>query len=116
RESGDPTDGSLNTLRVKGRFSMVRSRWFPVCGALLSVPCFFFPFPSPSAEEVAMADQPEELETPEVIVSATKTAIPVKEVTSAVEVITGEQMQQRKVRTVAEALGLAQGLAVSQRG
>ena len=63
-----------------------------------------------------MADQPDEIETPEVIVSATKTAIPVKEVTSAVEVITGEQMQQRKVRTVAEALRWAQGLAVFQSG
>jgi len=63
-----------------------------------------------------MADQPEVIETPEVVVSATKTPIPVKEVTSAVEVITGEQMQQRKVRTVAEALRWAQGLAVFQSG
>lgn len=60
--------------------------------------------------------EPEVLETPDVVISATKTAIPVKEVTSAVEVISGEQMQQRKLRTVAEALRWAQGLAVFQSG
>ena len=95
---------------------MAWSPSFPVCGMLLTVLCFLPPLQPASAEEVAMADQPDEIETPEVIVSATKTAIPVKEVTSAVEVITGEQMQQRKVRTVAEALRWAQGLAVFQSG
>ncbi len=68
-----------------------------------------------SAQEVAMADQPE-LETPDVVVSATKTPTPAKQVTSAVEVITGEQMQERKVKTVAEALRWAQGLSVNQSG
>ena len=68
-----------------------------------------------SAQEVAMADQPE-LETPDVVVSATKTPTPAKQVTSAVEVITGEEMQQRKVKTVAEALRWAQGLSVNQSG
>ena len=58
----------------------------------------------------------EEVQTKEVVVSATKTEIPVKQVTSAVEIITGEQLQQRKVKTVAEALRLAQGLAVFQSG
>jgi vitamin B12 transporter len=95
---------------------MSRSRSFSVGGVLLSVLGFVFSFQPASAEEVAMADQPDEIETPEVVVSATKTAIPVKEVTSAVEVITGEQMQQRKVRTVAEALRWATGLAVFQSG
>ena len=70
---------------------------------------------SASAQEVAMADQPE-LETPDVVVSATKTPIPAKQVTSAVEVITGEDMQQRKIRTVSEALRWAQGLSVNQSG
>jgi vitamin B12 transporter len=92
------------------------SRSCPVRGVLVSVLCFLLPLQPASAEEVAMADQPDVIETPEVVVSATKTPIPVKEVTSAVEVITGEQMQQRKVRTVAEALRLAQGLAVFQSG
>jgi len=95
---------------------MAWSRLFSVCGVLLSVLGFCLPLQPASAEEVAMADQPEVIETPEVVVSATKTPIPVKEVTSAVEVITGEQMQQRKVRTVAEALRWAQGLAVFQSG
>ena len=58
----------------------------------------------------------EEVQTKEVVVSATKTEIPVKQVTSAVEIITGEQLQQRRVKTVAEALRLAQGLAVFQSG
>ena len=49
-------------------------------------------------------------------ISATKTEIPVKQVTSAVEIITGEQMQQRKIKTVVDALRLAQGLAVFQSG
>ncbi len=56
------------------------------------------------------------LETREVIISATKTEIPVKQVTSAVEIITGEQMQQRKLQTVVEALRWAQGLSVTQSG
>ena len=51
-----------------------------------------------------------------VFISATKTEVPVKQVTSAVETITGEQMQQRKIKTVVEALRLAQGLAVFQSG
>ena len=68
-----------------------------------------------SAQEVAMADQPE-LEAPDVVVSATKTPTPAKQVTSAVEVITGEEMQQRKIRTVSEALRWAQGLSVNQSG
>ncbi|OLB59587.1 MAG: Vitamin B12 transporter BtuB [Nitrospirae bacterium 13_2_20CM_2_61_4] len=58
----------------------------------------------------------EEVQTKEVVVSATKTEIPVKQVTSAVEIIDGEQLQQRRVKTVAEALRLAQGLAVFQSG
>jgi vitamin B12 transporter len=62
------------------------------------------------------ADTEPVLETREVVVTATKTEIPVKQVTSAVEVITGDQMQQRKLRTVAEALRWAQGLSINQSG
>ena len=69
-----------------------------------------------AAEEVGAADQSEVIETPEVFISATKTETPVKHVTSAVEIISGEQMQQRKMKTVVEALRLAQGLAVFQSG
>lgn len=64
----------------------------------------------------ARAQSDDVVETREVVVSATKTEIPVKQVTSAVEVITGEQMQQRKLKTVIEALRLGQGLAVFQSG
>ncbi|MBS0154991.1 MAG: TonB-dependent receptor [Nitrospira sp.] len=72
--------------------------------------------PSSAAQDIAMADQQETVEAPDVVVSATKTPIPTKQVTSAVEVITGEEMQQRKVKTVAEALRWAQGLSVNQSG
>ena len=68
------------------------------------------------AEEAKSGDQTEVIETPEVFISATRTETPVKQVTSAVEIITGEQMQQRKIKTVVEALRLAQGLAVFQSG
>ncbi len=66
--------------------------------------------------EEAKTGESEVIETPEVFISATKTEIPIKQVTSAVEIITGEQMQQRKIKTVMEALRLAQGLAVFQSG
>ena len=72
--------------------------------------------PSHSAAKETPVDQPETIETPDVVVSATKTPVPISQVTSAVEIITGEQMEQRKVRTVAEALRWAQGLAVFQSG
>ena len=66
--------------------------------------------------EVGASDQPEVIETPEVFISATKTVTPVKHVTSAVEIITADQMQQRKIRSLVEALRWAQGLAVFQSG
>ncbi len=82
------------------------------------LPLFALSYPVHAAPdiEVASADQTDVIETREVVVSATKTPIPVTQVTSAVEVITEEQMQQRKVKTVAEALRWAQGLAVFQSG
>jgi vitamin B12 transporter len=80
-----------------------------ILGVVLSVGSVF-------AQEVALAEQEEIVETREVVVSATKTEIPVKQVTSAVEVITGEQMQQRHLKTVVEALRLSQGLSVFQSG
>ena len=69
-----------------------------------------------AAEGSKSSDEPEVIETPDVFISATKTETPVKQVTSAVEIITGEQMQQRRMKTVVEALRLAQGLAVFQSG
>lgn len=54
--------------------------------------------------------------TDEVVVSATKTPVPVKELTSAVEIITGEELKRRKIKTVVDALRLSQGLAVFSNG
>jgi vitamin B12 transporter len=67
---------------------------------------------------LARAEEPTEepIEVKDVIVSATKTPLPVSQVTSAVEVITGEEMQQKKLKTVVDALRLSPGLAVFQSG
>jgi vitamin B12 transporter len=56
------------------------------------------------------------IETREVVVSATKTEIPITQVTSAVEVIRGEELEQKKIKMVVDALRLAQGLSVFQSG
>ena len=66
-------------------------------------------------EEVAVEDAKLE-QTDEVVVSAIRARQPVSHVTSAVEVITGEQMQRRNIKTVAEALRLATGMAVFSNG
>ncbi len=93
-------------------FGFAVRRVFCTCVYLSWIAVLAYPA---SAQEVAMADQPE-LEVPDVVVSATKTPKPAKQVTSAVEVITGEEMQQRNIRTVVEALRWAQGLTVLQSG
>ena len=51
-----------------------------------------------------------------VIVSATKTPVPVSHITSSVEVMTEKDFQQRKIKTVLEGLQFGQGLAVFQNG
>ena len=66
------------------------------------------PAPSGQTEEV--------IQTEEVVVSATKTPVPVSQVTSAVEVITEQDMKKQNLRTVAQALRLAQGVAAFQSG
>jgi vitamin B12 transporter len=55
-------------------------------------------------------------QTDEVVVSAIRARQPVSRVTSAVEVITGEEMQRRNIKTVAEALRLATGMTVFSSG
>src|SRR5215831_10430677 len=83
--------------------------------------CLFLSFPV-IWSTVAYSAEPAETESvpviqaSELIVSATKTPLPVSHVTSAVEVISGEQMQERKLKTVAEAIRWAQGLSVNQSG
>lgn len=51
-----------------------------------------------------------------VVVTATKTPIPLSHVTSAVEVITEADLQKQKFRTVADALRYSPGLAVFSSG
>ena len=81
---------------------------------------------SPAWMAAASADEPaapdpvaqneEVIQTEEVVVSATKTPVPVSQVTSAVEVITAQDMKKQNIRTVADALRLAQGVAAFQSG
>ncbi len=66
------------------------------------------------AEEPAEAEPV--IETREVIVSATKMPLPISQVTSAMEVITEEDLKRRQIRTVVDALRLSQGLTVFSNG
>jgi vitamin B12 transporter len=56
------------------------------------------------------------IQTEEIVTSPTKTPVPVSHLTSAVEVITGEEMQRQKFKTVIDALRLSQGVAVFSNG
>ena len=51
-----------------------------------------------------------------VVVTATKTPVPLTQTTSAVEVITEEDMQRRHSRTLVDAISLSQGLATFSSG
>jgi len=74
------------------------------------IPWCVFVFAQEPAEPVPV------IETREVIVSATKTPLPVSQVTSAVEVISGEELERKKIKTVIEGLRLAQGVFASSSG
>jgi len=95
---------------------MQSARWYRF--VLFSV-CAFLSFPVTWSVE-AFGEEPADtepvLETREVVVTATKTPVPVTHLTSAVEVITGEDLQRRRVKTVADGLRLAQGLTVFSSG
>jgi vitamin B12 transporter len=65
-------------------------------------------------DKTSAEDEP--VEAKEVVVSATKTPLPIAQVTSAVEVITEEDLQKRHVKTVVDALRFSQGLAVFSNG
>lgn len=67
------------------------------------------------AEEAIKEEEPV-VRAEEVVISATKTPLPVSQVTSAVEVITGEELQRKKLKTVMDALRLAQGVAAFSAG
>ena len=65
---------------------------------------------------VGHAEEPT-VKTEEVVISATKTPTPVSHLTSAVEVISGEELERNKTKTVIDALRLGQGIfAFSQGG
>ncbi|MDP1946267.1 MAG: TonB-dependent receptor [Nitrospirota bacterium] len=66
--------------------------------------------------EVASADQMDTVEAREVVVSATKTPVPITQLTSAVEIITEEDLKRRQIKMVSEALRLSQGLTVFSNG
>lgn len=68
------------------------------------------------AQDASPADPLDAVETPEVVVSATKTPVPISQVTSAVEVITEENLKQRNIKTVADALRLSQGVTMFSNG
>jgi vitamin B12 transporter len=136
RESGDPTAGVFhNTLRAKGRINMHRCPIYPFLGFVRrSTVCAWFsltllllgltPYPALSEEGISLAEDPpaqdtqeEEIATMEpVVVSATKTPVPISHLTSAVEVITAETIKKRKIKSVPEALRLSQGLMILESG
>lgn len=71
----------------------------------------------PFSGRVAHAEEPPDVTVREVVTSATKTPLPVSQVTSAVEVIDGEELQRKRIKTVIDALRLATGVfAFSQGG
>src|SRR5512134_898079 len=84
------------------------------CLLFLFVPSY--PVHAASNIEVASADQTDIIETREVVVSATKTPVPVAQLTSAVEVITGEELERKKIKTVIDALRLAEGVFATSSG
>lgn len=81
-------------------------------------PLFALSYPVYAAPDIeaASADHTDVIETREVVVSATKTPIPVSQVTSAMEVITGEEIERKKIKTVIDALRLTQGVFASSSG
>lgn len=90
----------------------VMIRWL-VCVCVL---VWLLPSDYVFAQEVVMADQTDVIETREVVVSATKTPVPVSQVTSAVTVITGEELERKKIKTVIDALRLAEGVFATSIG
>ena len=53
---------------------------------------------------------------PEVVVTANRIETPVEQLGSAVTVITAEQLEERQIKTVAEALRSVPGVAVGRSG
>lgn len=88
-----------------------RQYWFMYPVFVLT--CFFVPDGSFSQQRTASSD----VRTLDpVVVSATKTPISLRRVTSAVEVLTEQDLTGRNVKTLVEVLRLSPGLAVFQNG
>ena len=85
-------------------------RFFFICLLLhvLFIPAVAFGESSTTSSDVQVLEP--------VVVSATKTPVPLRQVTSAVEVLTEEDLKRRQVKTLAEVLRLTQGTAVLQNG
>lgn len=64
----------------------------------------------------ALAQSPESLVLPELVVTASRTTVATKEVGSAITVITAEQIERRQVRFVSDILRQVPGVAVSRAG
>lgn len=88
-----------------------RGSWFMYSVCVLAG--FFVPDVSLSQQRTAVSD----VRTLDpVVVSATKTPISLRQVTSAVEVLTEQDFTRRKVKTLLEVLRLSPGVAVFQNG
>ena len=82
--------------------------------AVFSLLCVSIFTPAPPIAAFAEEPAPEVLE--EVVVTATKTPVPVSQLTSAVEVIKGEELERKRIKTVIDALRLVQGISVMAGG
>src|SRR5439155_8592006 len=94
-------------------------RWITSCLFILGLYFFLPTSPVPSwASEGGGSERGENLviTTKEVVTSATKTEVPLSQVTSAVEAISGEELEKKKIKTVADALRLAQGVVLFSNG
>jgi len=69
-----------------------------------------------AGDSAGRAEDAPDVTVQEVVTSATKTPLPVSQVTSAVEVIKGEELEQKKIKTVFDALRLAQGVTAFSSG
>ena len=88
-----------------------RGSWFMYSVCVLAG--FFVPDVSLSQQRTAVSDV--RMLDP-VVVSATKTPVSLRQVTSAVEVLTEQDFTRRKVKTLLEVLRLSPGVAVFQNG
>lgn len=75
---------------------------------VLFIPAFSFGASDTTSSDVHVLEP--------VVVSATKTPVPLHQVTSAVEILTEEDFKRRQIKTLVEALRLTQGMTILQNG